>query len=252
MLFLSFPPNSTFRSGAVEELYQRHAQPPGWGLDWPLSALLMMLLWDLAANPGYRLALIGLFYGACLCVLPLRNALLLAAPLSPGKARRWQVTLLCFFFIGRCTVCQPLFSTVLEEGTKPFRSLQSEALSSIIGLGMTNLSMVFMRLQTLDTLFFCIVNGAVFVVWIIFVLRMPLTDALHMAYGGSVVVLTVCVRQQHDLEAAARRAFEMELLQVRGVIARSGDLVLRQSTASDFALGIRTLRRARQAEHLNL
>merc|ERR1712187_1087008 len=105
-----------------------------------------------------------------------------------------------------------------------------EAFSSVIGLGMTNLSMVFMQqMQTIDMLFFCLMNGVVFIVWIIFVLRMPLTDALHTAYVGSIVVAAVCVRQQRDLEDIERRTFENKLLNARGMLMRSADRIALQA-----------------------
>merc|ERR1719329_1399222 len=167
-------------------------------------------------NPPYRVTLVLMFYAACGAGLLIRRVLLLVAPSSPKNRRLWHNVLLCLFFLGRCAVCQPLFTTVAAEGSKPFRTLHVEAFSSIIGLGMTNLSMVFMQqLQTLDMLLFCLVNGAVFILWIVFVLRMPLTDALHTAYVGSIVVTMVCVRQQHDLEDIERRTFEHELYHAR-------------------------------------
>lgn len=253
LLFLAFPRGSIFQDPQVETLFQRHqAQPWCLCFDSSTAALGLMMVWDAAVNPSYRVPLVVLFYCACACALLPRKVFLLAVPPSPASRRRWHNALLCLFFLGRCTVCQPLFSTILAYGSKPFSTVQVEAFSSIVALGMTNLSMVFMRLQTLDTLLFCLANGAIFVFWIAYVLQMPLADSLHTAYVGSIVVATVSVRQQHDLEDLERRVFEQELLNLRGVLSRSGDRILRQSTASDFAIGLRALRRSRQHEHLNL
>merc|ERR1719293_584190 len=86
--------------------------------------------------------------------------------------------------------------------------------------------MVFMQqMQTAEMFFFCLVNGVIFIVWILFVLQMPLTDALHTAYVGSIVVTAVCVRQQRDLEDIERRTFDHELLQARGMLVRTADRI---------------------------
>merc|ERR1712151_351646 len=114
---------------------------------------------------------------------------------------------------------------------------------------MTNLSMVFMQqMQTFDMLLFCVINGVVFILWIIFVLQMPLTDALHTAYVGSIVVSAVCVRQQRDLEEMVRRRFDHELLHVRGMLVRSADRVVQGASPEDFTLCSQLLMRSRRFE----
>merc|ERR1740121_1738271 len=161
--------------------------------------------------------------------------------------------MLCAFFLGRCAVCQPLLADVAVEGIRPFRAVQVEAFSSVVGLGMTNLSMVFMQqLQTVDMLLFCLANGAVFIFWIVFVLHVPLTDALHAAYVGSIVVTAVCVRQQRDLEDIERRTFDHELLQARGMLVRNADRIGARASAEEFGAAMRVLGRARRSEKLNL
>jgi len=254
MLFLAFPRGSPFRDRTVEALFQWHYTRRLWlCLDWSTLALLFMLVWDVAMNPPYRVTLILLFYSAFGAGLLLRKVMLFAAPSPPRHRRVWHNVLLCAFFFGRCVVCQPLLVSLAREGARPFRALQVEAFSSVIGLGMTNLSMVFMQqMQTIDMLLFCLVNGVVFILWIIFVLQMPLTDALHTAYVGSIVVTAVCVRQQRDLEDIERRTFDYELLHARGMLVRSADRIAAQATRSDFASAMQVLSRARRVEHLNL
>merc|ERR1711870_47039 len=113
--------------------------------------------------------------------------------------------------------------------------------------------MVFMQqMQTVDMLLFCVINGVVFILWIIFVLQMPLTDALHTAYVGSIVVSAVCVRQQRDLEDIERRTFEHELLHARGLLVRSADRIATQASSQEFAIGMSMLNRWRRVEHLKL
>merc|ERR1712194_919840 len=117
---------------------------------------------------------------------------------------------------------------------------------------MTNLSMVFMQqMQTVDVLLFCFLNGVVFIIWIIFVLQMPLTDALHTAYVGSIVVTAVCVRQQRDLEDIERRTFEHEFLHARSMLLRSADRIATQASSQEFAVGMQVLNRCRRVEQMN-
>merc|ERR1712072_148832 len=117
---------------------------------------------------------------------------------------------------------------------------------------MTNLSMVFIQqMQTLDMLLFCLANGAVFICWIVFMLQMPLTDALHTAYVGSIVVTAVCVRQQRDLEDIERRTFEHEFLHARSMLLRSADRIATQASPQEFAIGVHVLNRLRRVEQLN-
>merc|ERR1712217_942152 len=99
-------------------------------------------------------------------------------------------------------------------------------------------------MQTFDMLLFCLANGIIFIVWILFVLQMPLTDALHTAYVGSIVVTAVCVRQQRDLEEMVRRRFDHELLHVRGMLVRSADRVYQRGTRQDFAICTQILARS--------
>lgn len=253
MLFLAFPDGSPFQDRTVEGLFQWHYTRRWWlCLDWSTVALLLMLVWDVVMNPPYRVALVVLFYAAFGTGLLLRKVLVFAAPSAPRHRRIWHNVLLCAFFFGRCVVCQPLLVNLATEGARPFRTLQVEAFSSVIGLGMTNLSMVFMQqMQTIDMLLFCLVNGVVFILWIIFVLQMPLTDALHTAYVGSIVVTAVCVRQQRDLEDTERRTFDHELLRARGLLMRSADRIAAQASNHEFVISVQILGRARRVEHIN-
>merc|ERR550539_960114 len=112
--------------------------------------------------------------------------------------------------------------------------------------------MVFMQqMQTIDMLIFCIINGVVFIVWIVFVLQMPLTDALHTAYVGSIVVTAVCVRQQRELEDIERRSFDHELIHARGALVRSADRIASQASPREFAMSMHIRNRARRYEGLN-
>ena len=217
MLFLSFPADSPFSDPTVESLFQWHYTRRSWVcMDWSALATLLMLCWDIAMNPPYRVLLVLLFYVAFGAGLIIRKLLMFASPSAPNSWRVWHNVLLCAFFFGRCVICQPLLVSLATEGST-LQAVQVEAFSSVIGLGMTNISMVFMQqMQTIDTLLFCFVNGAVFILWIIFVLQMPLTDALHTAYVGSIVITAVCVRQQRDLEELDRRSFDHQLLNARG------------------------------------
>lgn len=253
LLFLSFPRGSPYQERTVEDLFQWHYTRHWWiCIDWSTIALALMLVWDVAMNPPYRVTLILLFYAAFAAGLLLRRMLLFAMPAPPRQRRIWHNVLLCAFFFGRCLVCQPLLVNVAVDGTRPFRTWQAEAFSSVIGLGMTNLSMVFMQqMQTIDMLLFCLVNGIVFILWIVFVLRMPVTDALHTAYVGSIVVTAVCVRQQRDLEDIERRTFDHELLHARGMLVRSADRLAQQLSPREFTVAMQMLSRARRLEHIN-
>jgi len=252
LLFLTFPSGSPYRDNTVEELFQWHYTRRWWlSLDWSSVALLLMLAWDVTMNPPYRVGLVLLFYAAFAAGLLLRKVLLFAAPSPPRERRIWHNVLLCIFFFGRCLVCQPLLVNIATEGSRPFRTLQVEAFSSVIGLGMTNLSMVFMQqMQTVDMLLFCFVNGIVFILWIVFVLQMPLTDALHTAYVGSIVVTAVCVRQQRDLEDIERRTFEHELLHARGMLVRSADRIRMQASPQEIAVSMHIFNRTWRHRHL--
>lgn len=253
LLFLAFPRGSIYEDRIVEGIFQWHYTRRWWlCFDWSSVALILMLMWDVVMNPPHRVTLVLLFYSVFGMGLLLRKVLLFAAPSPPRNRRIWHNVLLCTFFFGRCVVCQPLLVNFATEGSRPFRTLQVEAFSSVIGLGMTNLSMVFMQqMQTIDMLLFCLANGVVFIFWIIFVLQMPLTDALHTAYVGSIVVTAVCVRQQRDLEDIERRTFEHELLHARGMQLRSADRIATQVSAREFTVGMHMLSRLRGVEHIN-
>ncbi|CAE7944347.1 unnamed protein product, partial [Symbiodinium sp. KB8] len=253
MLFLSFPSDSPFIDPTVESLFQWHYTRRSWVcMDWSALATLLMLCWDIAMNPPYRVLLVLLFYTAFGAGLIIRKLLMFASPSAPGAWRVWHNVLLCAFFFGRCVICQPLLVSLATDGSTQLQAVQVEAFSSVIGLGMTNISMVFMQqMQTVDTLLFCFVNGAVFILWIVFVLQMPLTDALHTAYVGSIVITAVCVRQQRDLEELDRRSFDHQLLNARGTLVRSAEQLSRQSTAQEFSWQMRILENSRSVEHLN-
>lgn len=222
LLFLSFPADSPFRDATVEGLFQWHHTRRSWVCwDWSSCATALMLCWDLAMNPLYRVPLVLFFYAAFGIGILMRKLLTFTSPSAPTSWRMWQNVILCAFFFGRC-------------------------------LGMTNLSMVFMQqMQTLDTLLFCFMNGAVFILWIIFVLQMPLTDALHTAYVGSIVITAVCVRQQRDLEDLERKSFDHQLINTRGLLVGSSEQLRRQSTEVEFGFQMTLLERSRRVEHLN-
>lgn len=253
LFFIAFPSGSPYRDDAVEGLFQWHYIRSWWvRLDWSSVAVILMLVWDVAMNPPHRVTLVLLFYSVFGIELLIRKALLFATPSPPRNRRAWHNALLCAFFFGRCVVCQPLLVEIATQGSRPFRTLQVEAFSSVIGLGMTNLSMVFMQhMQTLDMLLFCLANGLVFIFWIFVVLQMPLTDALHTAYVGSIVVTAVCVRQQRDLEDIERRTFEHEFLHARSMLLRSADRIATQASPQEFAIGVHVLNRLRRVEQLN-
>lgn len=258
LLFLSFPADSPFRDVTVEGLFQWHHTRRSWVCwDWSSMATALMLCWDLAMNPLYRVPLVLFFYAAFGLGILMRKLLTFTSPSAPISWRLWQNVILCAFFFGRCVICQPLLvSLVTREGSKEngqgLQAIQVEAFSSVIGLGMTNLSMVFMQqMQTLDTLLFCFMNGAVFILWIIFVLQMPLTDALHTAYVGSIVITAVCVRQQRDLEDLERKSFDHQLVNTRGLLVRSSEQLRRQSSEVEFGFQMTLLERSRRVAHLN-
>lgn len=257
LLFLSFPADSPFRDATVEGLFQWHHTRRSWVCwDWSSCATALMLCWDLAMNPLYRVPLVLFFYAAFGIGILMRKLLTFTSPSAPTSWRMWQNVILCAFFFGRCVICQPLLvSLSRSDAVTPNAGLQAvqvEAFSSVIGLGMTNLSMVFMQqMQTLDTLLFCFMNGAVFILWIIFVLQMPLTDALHTAYVGSIVITAVCVRQQRDLEDLERKSFDHQLINTRGLLVGSSEQLRRQSTEVEFGFQMTLLERSRRVEHLN-
>eukprot|EP00435_Cladocopium_sp_Y103_P049992 s284_g15.t1 len=261
LLFLSFPADSPFRDATVEGLFQWHHTRRSWVCwDWSSCATALMLCWDLAMNPLYRVPLVLFFYAAFGIGILMRKLLTFTSPSAPTS---WRM---CAFFFGRCVICQPLLVSLSRSDAVPnapnagLQAVQVEAFSSVIGLGMTNLSMVFMQqMQTLDTLLFCFMNGAVFILWIIFVLQMPLTDALHTAYVGSIVITAVCVLQAilslemkipalevamttEDLE---RKSFDHQLINTRGLLVGSSEQLRRQSTEVEFGFQMTLLERSR-------
>lgn len=253
MLFLAFPRGSPYLDSDVEQLFQWHYTRRWWlCFDSSTVALLLMLMWDVTINPSYRVTLVLLFYAAFAAGMLIRKVSLFAVSSTPRHRRLWHNMMLCAFLFGRCIVCQPVLVN-LAAGSRPFKAFQVEAFSSVMGLCMTNLSMVFMQqMQTVDMLVFCVINSIVFVLWITIVVQMPLGDALHTAYVGSIVVTLVCVRQQRDLEDLERRSFDHELMHARGTLVRLSDQISRQAAPREFAMGMHLLGRSRRIEHLNL
>eukprot|EP00928_Gymnodinium_smaydae_P095097 TRINITY_DN8120_c0_g1_i1.p1 TRINITY_DN8120_c0_g1~~TRINITY_DN8120_c0_g1_i1.p1 ORF type:complete len:459 (-),score=81.14 TRINITY_DN8120_c0_g1_i1:2-1378(-) len=251
LLFLEFPRHSPFLDPNVEELFLLHYSRRRSIFDWSTVVLFTMCAWDILVNPPYRMEMVILYYAAFAAALLLREVLILVVPLSPRRIRFTHNAFLSVFFLGRCLVCQPSPLIGAGDNHDPATGMMRvEAFSSVIGLGMTNLSMVFMqRMQTVDMLIFCAINGLVFVLWIVFVLQMPLTEAIHTAYVGSIVVTAVCVRQQRDLEDLERRSFDQELIHTRGTLVRTADRISQQASGPEFALGMRILQRVRRVEH---
>lgn len=251
-VFLSFPERSLFRDTIVEELFQWHYMQQWWPrVDWSAVALSPMFIWDILANPPYRFSLVLLFYGSFAGVLLMHNVLFFATRTRPWRRRVWHNVFLCLFFLGRCIICQPLFSLIFFEG-ETIQNTQVQAATSLMGLSLTNLPMVFtLQLQTLDMIIFCFVHGVVSIVWILFALQIPLANALHTLYVGNFFVSCVCIWQQHEREKYERRSFEHELMMERGLLLRSADRLVRQATKVEFDINMHYLYKARRAEHLN-
>eukprot|EP00747_Dinoflagellata_sp_TGD_P220121 gnl/TRDRNA2_/TRDRNA2_92133_c0_seq1.p1 gnl/TRDRNA2_/TRDRNA2_92133_c0~~gnl/TRDRNA2_/TRDRNA2_92133_c0_seq1.p1 ORF type:complete len:430 (-),score=70.88 gnl/TRDRNA2_/TRDRNA2_92133_c0_seq1:180-1469(-) len=258
-LFLSFPRDSLFKDPGVEELYQRHHMQH-WSprLDWSGVALVQMLIWDLAANPSYRISLVIRFYVAFVVMVLIHKVVFVAVR---GRPRHWSMSrrlLLCGFLLGRGLACHPLLAdAVPDEQNQAVQQMQAahhvRAATSLIGLGMTNLSAVLaLQLHTLDTLVLCLTHGVACVWWAWLALRVPSGDAWPTLLAGHSLVACVCVWQQHEQERFERANFEQELLVARGMLLRSSDGLVRKSTEAEFNFNMHLLHRARCAEHLFL
>eukprot|EP00927_Polykrikos_kofoidii_P079633 TRINITY_DN76427_c0_g1_i1.p1 TRINITY_DN76427_c0_g1~~TRINITY_DN76427_c0_g1_i1.p1 ORF type:complete len:417 (-),score=45.33 TRINITY_DN76427_c0_g1_i1:46-1215(-) len=255
-VYLGFPKDSLFLDPCVEELYQLH-QMQHWSprIDWSAVALVQMFLWDVAANPPYRLSLVLHFYGCFAASVVLHRLLFLA---NRGRPRRWRTTrgiLLCGFLLGRGVVCHPVLSEPPTHGDfgGAEESLQTvQAASSLIGLGMTNLSTVMgLQLHTFDTLLLCVAHNLACTCWAVLALHMPLSGSWHMVLAGQTLVACVCIWQQHEQERFDRNSFEQEMLMERGILLRSSDRIARQGTQAEFSSCMRVLYRIRCAEQLN-
>lgn len=259
-VYLGFPQESLFLDPCVEELYQRHHMQH-WSprVDWSAVALLQMLLWDVAANPPYRLSLVLHFYGCFAASVALHRLLFLATRDRPWRWRATRGVLLCGFLLGRGVVCHPLLSEPPTLGASTSAAAEAEesirgvrAASSLIGLGMTNLSAVLgLQLHTFDTLLLCVAHNLACTCWAILALHMPLGGSWHMLVTGHSLVACVCIWQQHEQERYDRSSFEQEMLMERGILLRSSDCIVRQGAQADFPACMRLLFWARCAEHLN-
>mmetsp|Transcript_98524 Transcript_98524/g.299026 ORF Transcript_98524/g.299026 Transcript_98524/m.299026 type:complete len:270 (-) Transcript_98524:155-964(-) len=247
--FTAFPAESLFCDPCVEELYQRHHMQQ-WSprFDWSAIAVVQMLVWDLAANPRYRMGLVLRFYGAFMAMVLLHKALFLAARGRPRSWRKSRGVLLCSFLLARGVVCHPLLSTTFPDEQR--ESTQSGVV--VIGLGMTNLSAVLaLQLHTLDTLLLCVAHGLACTCWTGLAMQIPFGDAWHTLVAGHALVAIVCVWQQHEQERFNRYSFEQELLMQRGMLLRSADCLVRQGAQADFNWNLHQLVKARQVEHVN-
>mmetsp|Transcript_100392 Transcript_100392/g.313743 ORF Transcript_100392/g.313743 Transcript_100392/m.313743 type:complete len:708 (-) Transcript_100392:87-2210(-) len=252
--FLSFPNDSLFCDPCIEELYQRHRMQQ-WSpkMDWSLMAFLQMLLWDVAANPSYRLGLVLCFYGAFMTMVLLHKITFVVARERPLPWRKSRGVLLCSFLLGRGVVCHPVITGSLL--TEPFTESAREAAVSgvvVIGLGMTNLSAVLaLQLHTLDTLILCVTHGLACACWAGLALQITSGDAWHTLVAGHVLVACVCVWQQYEQERFDRFSFEQELLTERGTLLHSADSLVRQGTQADFNFAMQVLYKARAVERLH-
>jgi len=254
--FLAFTNESLFRDPCIEELYQRHHMQQ-WAprLDWSAVAFLQMLLWDLVANPPHRMYLVLRFHGAFIALVLVHKAVFLALRGRPFKWRKSRGALLCSFLLGRGLVCHPLLASAFPIGTSEDAkdSHGVRVATSLIGLGMTNLSAVLaLQLHTLDTLLLCAAHGVACLCWAMLALHIPSGDAWHTLIAGHSLVACVCVWQQHEQERFDRCSFEQELLMERGLLLRSSDNLARQTSQTDFGMGVQFLSRARQVEHIHL
>jgi len=253
--FLAFPGDSLFCDPCIEELYQRHRMQQ-WSprLDWSVMALLQMLLWDVAANPSYRLGLVLRFYGAFLAMVLLHKLMFVVARERPQPWRKSRGVLLCSFLLGRGVVCHPLLTGALrtDASMEPAREAAQSGVV-VIGLGMTNLSAVLaLQLGTLDTLLLCVVHGLACACWAGLTFQITSGDAWYTFVAGHLLLACVCVWQQHEQERFDRYSFEQELLMERGTLLHSSDCLVRQGTQVDFNMAMQVLYKARSSEHLNL
>jgi hypothetical protein len=249
-VFLQFPGTSLFRNPSFEELYQRHHMQQ-WSprLEWASVALVQMLIWDLFSNPQYRLTSVVHFYIAFTALVTLHAALFTALRGAPYWWRISRGVLLCGLLVGRGVVCHPLLLSELPETEAQRTAITVHAATSLIGIGMTNLSGVLaLQLHTLDTLLLCIANG---IAWFWVTLTMPSGEGWQTLVAGHSLVAFVCIWQQHEQERFERSRFEEELLMERGMLLRSSDCLVRQGTEADFSASMRLLRRARVVEHIH-
>lgn len=249
-VFLAFNGDSLFRDPSVEELYQRHHMHQ-WSprFEWSSVAWLQMFVWDLVANPRYRLSLICHFYVAFVALVTVHASLFMALR---GPPRWWRISrgfLLCSFLVGRGIVCHPLFMSGIPDSDEQKTAWTVHAATSLIGIGMTNLSGVLaLRLHTLDTLLLCVAHGFA---WFWVTMTIPSGEGWQTLLAGHSLVAFVCVWQQHEQERFERSCFEEELLMERGMLLRSADCLVRRGTEADFGTNIRLLHRARVAEHIH-
>jgi len=160
---------------------------------------------------------------------------------------------LCAFFVGRGLVCHPLLALAAAADEAENKALAIHAATSLIGLGMTNLSGVLaLQLNTLDTLMLCAAHLVASACWILLTFRTSPSggEGWHTLLAGHSLVACVCVWQQHEQERLDRSSFEEELLMERGLLLRSADCLARQSTEANFAVCLGLLHRARRVEHL--
>jgi len=253
-IFLAFPCDSLFQDPGVEELYQRyHTQQWCLRVDWSIVAFLQILAWDLTANPPYRFTLVIYFNCAFLAMVLIHKVLFLA---FGGCLQIWKVSrsaLLCCFLLGRGAVCHPVFGAALPDDPVASSAQSVQAASSLIGLGMTNLSAVLaLQLHTLDTLLLCITQGLACVCWTYVAIDILSDDAWNMLIVGHSLVAVVCVWQQHHQEKLDRSSFEQKLVMQRSLLLQSADRMVRQCTKADFNKSTVLLYRVRCVEELNL
>eukprot|EP00930_Biecheleria_cincta_P037427 TRINITY_DN25688_c0_g1_i2.p1 TRINITY_DN25688_c0_g1~~TRINITY_DN25688_c0_g1_i2.p1 ORF type:complete len:445 (+),score=99.04 TRINITY_DN25688_c0_g1_i2:26-1360(+) len=251
--YLSFKSDSLFHSPCVEELYQRnrlqHWSPK---LDWSVIAFLQMFIWDLAANPSFRLRLLFLFYAASMVLVFAHKCFVLILPCRPVHLRAGRGVLMCSFFLGRWLACQPLLVAPVPDDPAAMSVQSLKVASSLIGLGMTNLSAVLaLQLDTLDTFLLCVSHFIACATWAVVALQIAAGEALQTLILGHCVVACVCIWQQHEQERFDRISFEQELLMARGLLLRNSDNVARQSAQADFSCAYQVLHQARVVQHIN-
>jgi len=256
-MYLAFPTDRLFHDPEIEELYQRHHMQQ-WlpRFDWSCIALLQMLLWDVVANPPYRVMMVLHYYVAFSLVVFLHKATLLAFRGEPWMWRWTRCALLCGFLLGRGAVCHPSIGEQHADarGASAQRSDEAQSTSGIIGLGMTGLSSILaLRVHTLDTLLLCAAHGAACMIWGLLSASVTLgSNTWHTLLASHAMIALVCVWQQHEQERYERIAFEQELLMERGKLLRACDHIERRGSHSDFVLGMQLLYRARLVEQVTL
>jgi len=250
-IFLTFPSDSFFNDPNVEELYQNHHMHQ-WSprLEWSSVALFQMLLWDLVSSQRYRMLLVVHFYLAFVTMVFIHTTLFVAIRANPQWWRISRGVLLCGFLVGRGFVCHPFLSGPLPETEAEKTAFGVHATTSLIGIGMTNLSgFLALQLHTLDTLLLCLAHGTT---WLWVMLCMPSdVDSWIVLLAGHLIVSCVCVWQQREQERFERASFEEELLMERSMLLRSSECLARRGTQADFRRCMHLLHRARMTEHLN-